>query len=134
MIDNDKCEDSVPQCGIIAHSGFVDQKRSENTSRWDGTAQKRTELSGMRWMLSELVTWRKGERHVLTVASHLCVCFIGHTIHITFKTFECRRPGKLKTAEIRAKVVTQEKGDQELRKYSQASSDPSVLFQRGSKS
>lgn len=50
MIDNDKCEDSVPQCGIIAHSGFVDHKRSENKSRWDGMAQKRTELSGMRWM------------------------------------------------------------------------------------
>lgn len=30
MIDNDKCEDSVPQCGIIAHSGFIDHKRSEN--------------------------------------------------------------------------------------------------------
>lgn len=30
VIDNDKCEDSVPQCGIIAHSGFVDHKQSEN--------------------------------------------------------------------------------------------------------
>lgn len=90
-IDNDKCEDSVPQCGIIAHSGFIDQKWSENKSRWDRTAQNRIELNGMRWMLSELIAWRKGECHVLRVASHICVCFIDHTINITFKTFECHR-------------------------------------------
>lgn len=35
VIDNDKCEDSVPQCGIIAHWWFIDQKWSENKNRWD---------------------------------------------------------------------------------------------------
>lgn len=76
MIDSEKCEDSVPQCVIIAHSWFVDQKWSEN--RWDRTAQNRIELNGMRWMLSELVTWCKGECPVLRVASHLCLFYWSH--------------------------------------------------------